>query len=85
MLFKLSVWDHNASYGATLQGLRYTDARSSGPVPKDPSPWQKGIYGLVTVAGRYGWDKWEDWLIAKEGGYEEVRKSLIELDRALLT
>ena len=80
VLFKLSIWDHNASYGATLQGLRYTDARNSGPLLKDPSRLQKSIYGLVTVIGRYGWDKWEDWLVEKEGGYEEVQ---IYFDRTL--
>ena len=26
VLFKLSMWDHNASYGAALQNLRYVDA-----------------------------------------------------------
>jgi peroxin-2 len=30
------------------------------------------MYGLLTVGGRYAWDKWESWLVAQEGGYEEV-------------
>lgn len=72
VLFKLSIWNHNASYGATLQNLHYTDARHTGLVPRAPSRWQKGIYGLFTVGGRYAWKKWEDWLVDKEGGYEEV-------------
>lgn len=72
VLFKLSIWDHDASYGATLQGLRYTDARRSATILATPSPWQKGFYGLATVGGRYAWEKWEDWLVEKEGGYEEV-------------
>lgn len=72
ILFKLSIWDHNASYGAALQGLKYTDSRSKGPVYSSPTKWQKSIYGLLTVGGRYAWDKWESWLIAQEGGYEEV-------------
>ncbi|KAJ5278952.1 hypothetical protein N7478_004324 [Penicillium angulare] len=71
ILFKLSIWDHNASYGAALQGLRYTDSRSSGAVQSPPTKWQKTTYGLLTVGGRYAWDKWESWLIGQEGGYEE--------------
>ena len=72
ILFKLSIWDHNASYGAALQGLQYSDSRSNGPVLSPPTKWQKSIYGLLTVGGRYAWDKWESWLIGQEGGYEEV-------------
>lgn len=72
ILFKLSIWDHNASYGAALQGLQYSDSRSNGPVLAPPTKWQKSIYGLLTVGGRYAWDKWESWLIGQEGGYEEV-------------
>jgi peroxin-2 len=36
-----------------------------------PKAWQKGVYGLVTVFGRYGWTKWESYLSDLEGGYEE--------------
>ncbi|PGH17943.1 hypothetical protein AJ79_00842 [Helicocarpus griseus UAMH5409] len=71
VLFKLSVWDHNASYGAALQNLKYTDSRKKGPTLSDPTKWQKALYGLFTVGGRYVWDKWESWLIDQEGGYEE--------------
>ena len=72
MLFKLSIWDHNASYGAALQNLRYVDARHKGLVPRLPSRWQKAVYGLATVGGRYAWQKWEDWLSEREGAYDEV-------------
>lgn len=78
VLFKLSIWDHNASYGAALQDLRYIDSRSKGPVHAPPTKWQKSIYGLLTVGGRYGWDKLEEWLIGQESGYEEVGVSLCE-------
>ncbi|KAJ5084636.1 hypothetical protein NUU61_009215 [Penicillium alfredii] len=71
ILFKLSIWDHDASYGAALQGLQYTDSRSKGPVHSPPTKWQKTLYGFLTVGGRYAWDKWESWLIGQEGGYEE--------------
>lgn len=77
ILFKLSIWDHNASYGAALQGLRYTDSRSNGPVHSPPTKWQKTMYGFLTVGGRYAWDKWESWLIGQEGGYEGVSSPLL--------
>jgi peroxin-2 len=71
-LFKLSIWDQNASYGAVLQNLRYTDARVKGHLPASPTKGQKALYGLITVGGGYGWTKWEDWLAGQEGSYEEV-------------
>lgn len=79
ILFKLSIWDHNASYGAALQGLQYSDSRSNGPVLSPPTTWQKSVYGLLTVGGRYAWEKWESWLIGQEGGYEEVSRPLTNI------
>jgi peroxin-2 len=69
ILFKLSMWDHDASYGAVLQNLRYTDARSKSLVPIRPTRWQKTLYGAFTVVGRYGWEKWESWLLDHGAGY----------------
>lgn len=71
-LFKLSIWDHNASYGAALQNLQYTDARQTGPLLPTPTHWQKAWYGLLSVGGRYGWEKWNIWLADREGSYEPV-------------
>ncbi|KAH8156894.1 hypothetical protein CIB48_g11351 [Xylaria polymorpha] len=71
ILFKLTVWDHDATYGAALQNLKYTDARREGPVLTPPSRWQKSLYGLMTVAGKYGWTKWENWLLDHDNGYDE--------------
>ncbi|KAI8626660.1 Pex12 amino terminal region-domain-containing protein [Xylariaceae sp. FL1651] len=71
ILFKLTVWDHDATYGAALQNLKYTDARRDGPVLTPPSRWQKSLYGLVTVAGKYGWTKWENWLLDRDNGYDQ--------------
>ncbi|KAI0197675.1 Pex12 amino terminal region-domain-containing protein [Astrocystis sublimbata] len=70
ILFKLTVWDHDATYGAALQNLKYTDARRDGPVLTPPSRWQKSLYGLMTVAGKYGWTKWENWLLDQDNGYD---------------
>ena len=53
ILFKLSIWNNDASYGAALQNLKY----SYNGAP--PSRLQKSIYGLLTVFGRHGWEKWE--------------------------
>ena len=83
LLFKLSIWDRNASYGASLQNLRFIDARHEGPVPRAPSKWQKTAYGLVTVIGSYGWAKWENWLLDNESTLEEGRPILRKL--AVLT
>lgn len=81
ILFKLSIWDHNASYGAVLQDLRYTDARHHGPLLIAPSRWQKACYGLLTVGGKYCWTKWEEWLSDQEGGYEAPSRNVQLLSR----
>ncbi|KAL4810742.1 Pex12 amino terminal region-domain-containing protein [Aspergillus unguis] len=81
ILFKLSIWDHDASYGAALQSLKYVDSRSSGPVYSSPTRLQKSLYGLLTVGGRYAWDKLEDWLITQEGGYEEPSQEVRSLSQ----
>ncbi len=72
ILFKLSIWDHNTTYGAALQNLRYADSRTSRQTYAAPSRWQKGLYGLFAVGGRYAWVKWEDWLSARENTINEV-------------
>jgi peroxin-2 len=69
VLFKLTVWDHDATYGAALQNLRYTDARQHSSVVAPPTRWQKALYGLITVGGKYGWTKWENWLLDQDNGY----------------
>ncbi|KAL8949895.1 MAG: hypothetical protein Q9222_004033 [Ikaeria aurantiellina] len=70
VLFKLSMWDHDTSYGAALQNLRYSDARQPGHIPATPTHWQKACYGLCSVGGRYAWEKWEIWLTDQEGTYD---------------
>ncbi|OAQ79349.1 peroxisomal biogenesis factor 2 [Purpureocillium lilacinum] len=71
VLFKLTVWDHDATYGAALQNLKYTDARRAGPVLVPPSRAQKSLYGLVTVFGKYAWTRWEDWLLEQDDGHSQ--------------
>jgi peroxin-2 len=87
-LVKLRIWDHEASYGASLQGLRYTDARDTSLSRPPPKRWQKAVYGLVTVFGRYGWTRWEEYLVEQEGGYDEpstLVRRLSELTTKLST
>ena len=81
VLFKLTVWDHDATYGAALQNLKYTDARRGGPALVAPSRWQKSLYGLVTVGGRYLWAKWEDWLLEQDDGFEGPSPRVQRLSR----
>ncbi|KAK4039330.1 Pex12 amino terminal region-domain-containing protein [Parachaetomium inaequale] len=81
VLFKLTVWDHDATYGAALQNLKYTDARRDGPALVPPSRWQKSLYGLVTVGGRYLWAKWEDWLLEQDDGFEGPSPGVQRLSR----
>ncbi|KAF2662442.1 hypothetical protein K491DRAFT_617202, partial [Lophiostoma macrostomum CBS 122681] len=79
VLFKLSIWNNNASYGAHLQGLRYTDARSASPARPPPKPWQKAGYGLVTIGGRYAWTKWEEHLLSASEDYTRPQSSTLKL------
>ncbi|KAF3762158.1 hypothetical protein M406DRAFT_228222, partial [Cryphonectria parasitica EP155] len=81
VLFKLTVWDHDATYGAALQNLRYTDARHQGPVTIPPSRVQKTLYGLVTVGGGYAWTRLEGWLLQQDNGYEEPHPRVKRLRR----
>ena len=81
MLFKLSIWDHDASYGASLQNLKYIDARAGANSFKPPTKLQKGLYGVFTVLGRYAWEKWEEWLVDQEGGYTAPSERIQMLSR----
>ncbi|PSR88814.1 Pex12 amino terminal region-domain-containing protein [Coniella lustricola] len=81
VLFKLTVWDHNATYGAALQNLRYTDARHQGPVAVPPSRTQKTLYGLVTVGGRYAWARLEGWLLHQDDTFDEPHPRITSLKR----
>lgn len=72
VLFKLTVWDHDATYGAALQNLKFTDARLKGTVLRSPSKWQKTLYGLFSVGGGYTWTRLENWLADQDNGYDEL-------------
>lgn len=81
-LWKLSIWDHSASYGANLQGLKYVDARSRDHnSPREATTGQRAAYGLITVVGRYAWKRWEEWLTAHDGGYDLPSARVQRLNR----
>lgn len=80
-LFKLTMWDHNATYGAALQNLRFTDARNKSPILVPPSKWQKAFYGLFTVGGRYAWTRWENWVVDNDNGYDDPNPNVQRLSR----
>ncbi|KKA28789.1 hypothetical protein TD95_002825 [Thielaviopsis punctulata] len=83
-LFKLTIWDHSASYGAALQNLQYTDARKyvNGGALVEPSRWQKAAYGAVSVLGSYGWNRWKQWLVVQDNGFDEPAPAVQALARA---
>jgi peroxin-2 len=81
VLFKLSVWDHDATYGAALQNLKFTDARKKGPDLISPSKWQKSLYGIFTVGGKYAWTRWESWLVDNDNGYDTPSPLMRRLSR----
>lgn len=85
LLWKLSIWDHGATYGATLQGLKYTDARglaaNINSTQQEATKWQRGCHGLITVGGKYFWTRWEDYLSSQENGYDEPTPFIQRLSR----
>lgn len=84
-MWKLSIWDHGQSYGASLQGLKYIDARGDAVANtlnrKESTKWQRAVYGLLTVGGRYGWSRWEEKLSSLENGYDEPSPLIQRLSR----
>ncbi|CUS13558.1 unnamed protein product [Tuber aestivum] len=82
-LFKLTIWDHNATYGAALQNLVYVDARSKGPIDQPPTALQRSLYGLVTVGGRYMFSRMNLFLLSRSNPedstpFTERLSSLVE-------
>lgn len=65
-LFKLTIWDNNATYGAALQNLKYVDARVNWLAgDRAPSRTQKILYGMITVGGRYLYTRLNLWLLSR--------------------
>lgn len=62
VIFKLTVWDNSATYGAKLQNLVFVDGRgkSASSSRKPLSKAQKIGYGVLVVGGSYLWSKLEE-------------------------
>ncbi|KAL1303877.1 hypothetical protein AAFC00_000331 [Neodothiora populina] len=85
VIWKLSIWDRATSYGASLQGLHYVDARRehlhSIAGDSEATKWQRAAYGVITVGGRYSWQRLEDWLLDRESGYDESTPFVKQVSR----
>ncbi|CAN6639593.1 hypothetical protein TRVA0_017S02190 [Trichomonascus vanleenenianus] len=81
-LFKLTVWDHSATYGAKLQNLKFVDARSRIP-NRSISAAQKLGYGIIVVGGSYLWTKLDDYLARASYSSDPGRSGIIEKLRKL--
>ncbi|OZJ05698.1 hypothetical protein BZG36_01414 [Bifiguratus adelaidae] len=62
VIYKLSVYDSGATYGAQLQNLKFrNERRHRGPLSggKDAplAFWQKFSYALLTIGGQYVWTR----------------------------
>ncbi|CEP09727.1 hypothetical protein [Parasitella parasitica] len=79
VLFKLSIYDSSASYGAQLQNLKYRNEWQHGgafeSIAKDAplTKTQKILYGVFTVGGQYTWARTNRYITAK--GWGEVDES----------
>ncbi|KAI8990324.1 Pex12 amino terminal region-domain-containing protein [Pilobolus umbonatus] len=79
VLFKLSVYDTSATYGAQLQNLKFRNERKhSGPleaIAQDAplTNGQKLAYGIFTVGGQYVWSRVNRYITSK--GWGELDES----------
>ncbi|KAI9480439.1 MAG: Pex12 amino terminal region-domain-containing protein [Benjaminiella poitrasii] len=79
VLFKLSIYDSSATYGAQLQNLKYRNEWQHGgafeSIARD-APLTKGqkiAYGVLTVGGQYVWTRLNRYVTAK--GWGELDES----------
>lgn len=75
VIFKLTVWDHSATYGAKLQNLVFVDGRSKSVSRKPLSVAQKAGYCVLVVGGGYLWSKLEDKISAMSYREQEANES----------
>ncbi|CCU81443.1 peroxisomal biogenesis factor 2 [Blumeria hordei DH14] len=85
ILFKLTIWDHNTTYGAALQNLRYSDARFKGDALEVPSKLQKLAYGVLSVGGSYAWTRWERWLLRINEEHNSSNRTVAKILKLLQT
>ncbi|KAI9315692.1 Pex12 amino terminal region-domain-containing protein [Dichotomocladium elegans] len=79
VLFKFSVYDTGATYGAGLQNLKYRNEWKHGgaleSVAKDAplTQGQKIAYGVLTIGGQYAWSRANRYITAR--GWGELDES----------
>ncbi|KAI8099323.1 Pex12 amino terminal region-domain-containing protein [Halteromyces radiatus] len=79
VLFKFSIYDSSATYGAQLQNLKYRNEWQHGgileSIAKDAplTKKQKIIYGILTVGGQYAWTRANR--LITENGWGELDES----------
>ena len=89
ILWKLSIWDHGASYGASLQGLKYINARNMRKSPHtqrngqqaEATRLQRILNGILSVGGGYTWSRWEDHLANVQNNYDGPSPFMRRLSR----
>lgn len=59
LIFKLTVWDHSATYGAKLQNLKFVDGRVGTALSRPLSQAQKLGYATLVVGGEFLWGRLE--------------------------
>ncbi|VVT57716.1 uncharacterized protein SAPINGB_P005834 [Magnusiomyces paraingens] len=64
LIFKLTVWDNSATYGAKLQNLMFVDGRKCTSIKKPLSQSQRLGYAILVVGGDYIWNKIESKIAA---------------------
>ncbi|CAG8490425.1 13701_t:CDS:2 [Acaulospora morrowiae] len=70
IIYRLSIYESGASYGAQLQNLNYRDERKhagGSQSAKDAplAPFQKYAFGIMTVGGQYTWTRLNRLLTAR--------------------
>lgn len=64
IVWKLSVWDHDATHGLVLQNLKYV--RADAPM-RPPTPRQKALHGAIVVLLRMAHERASD--AAEQGSW----------------
>lgn len=85
LIFKLTVWDHSATYGAKLQNLKFVDGRVGTSLSRPLSRTQKLGYGLLVVGGEFLWDRLERFTseLSDSSNYDSQRARLGRVLRKL--
>lgn len=71
VVFKLTVWDHSATYGAKLQNLKFVDGSVGTSLSRPLSRNQKLGYAILVVGGDFLWDKLERYISTMDEGRDD--------------